>query len=280
MKVARRSYPLGEAGGGGDQTDGLRNAFPQPISMAITKGSLTKIAWLGIIQLISFPTNYSLISPIRNNATGPLPKRSLEPFSSDERSGGIFMRSSRFERKGFFGLLFLLVLCPSAARADAILLKNGNRIEAERVWEENGEYKCDQYGGVVGFPKGEVLRVEQQQDNGEPRGVQTKGLSSGRDGANPRKTILSEVRELYLELMSFKNDAQFHKVGFASENKYSDWLDRVGKLTEDPRSKDLLKKGVPVQDLLNLGFEYFKSGGKETPFSRFANGEFRKAFAR
>jgi hypothetical protein len=182
------------------------------------------------------------------------------------------LRSARFESKGVLVLLFLLVLSPCQARADAIVLKNGNRIEAERVWEENGEYKCDQYGGVVGFPKGEVLRVEQQQSNGGPGGVQNKALSG--------KTILSEVRELYLELMSFKNDALFHKVGFASENKYSNWLDRVGKLSEDSRSKDLLKKGVPIQDLLNLGFEYFKSGGKETPFSRFANGEFRKAFAR
>jgi hypothetical protein len=190
------------------------------------------------------------------------------------------MKSARFERKGFLILLFLVVLFPSSAGADAIVLKNGNRIEAEKVWEEEGEYKCNQYGGVVGFPKGEVLRVEQRQNDGEPGGVQSKALSAGKDRANPQKTLFSEVRQLYLELMSFKDDALFHKVGFASENKYSNWLDRVGKITEDSRSKELLKKGIPVEDLLNLGFEYFKSGGKETPFSRFANGEFRKAFAR
>ena len=78
--------------------------------------------------------------------------------------------------------------------------------------------------------------------------------------------------------MSFKDDSLFHKVGFASENKYSNWLDRVGKLNEDSRSKGLLKKGIPLEDLRDLGLEYFKSGGKETAFSRFANGEFRKAF--
>jgi hypothetical protein len=205
---------------------------------------------------------------------------SLEPLFEQRKEWRLFMGSSRLKRKGFLVLMFLLALAPSAARADVIVLKNGNRIEAERVWEENGEYKCDQYGGVVGFPKGEVLRVEQHQSDGEPGGGQNQTHSEGKNGANAGKTIFSQVRELYFELMSFKDDAQFHKVGFSSENKYSDWLDRVGKLTEDSRSKDLLKKGVPVQDLLNLGFEYFKSGGKETPFSRFANGEFRKAFAR
>jgi hypothetical protein len=187
------------------------------------------------------------------------------------------LRSARFESKGVLVLLFLLVLSPFSVRADTIFLKNGNRIDAEKVWEEGDEYKCDQYGGVVGFPKREVLRVEQHQSDGEPGGVENQALS---DGGNSAKSIFFQARELYLELMSFKDDALFHKVGFTSENKYSNWLDRVGKLSEDSRSKDLLKKGVPIQDLLNLGFEYFKSGGKETPFSRFANGEFRKAFAR
>jgi hypothetical protein len=188
------------------------------------------------------------------------------------------MKLTRFERKGFFALLFIFFMSPSLAGADAIVLKNGNRIEAQKVWEEDGEIKCDQYGGVVGFQKGEVLRIERQQSGEELDGVQDKALSTEKIEENSKKTIFSEVRQLYLELMSFKDDSLFHKVGFASENKYSNWLDRVGKLTEDSRSKGLLKKGIPVQDLLNLGLEYFKSGGKETPFSRFANGKFRKAF--
>ena len=187
------------------------------------------------------------------------------------------MKVARFERKGFFALLFIFLMSPSLAGADAIVLKNGNRIEAERVWEEDGDIKCDQYGGVVGFPKGEVLRIERQQSE-ELDGVQKKALSTEKIEVNPEKAILSDVRQLYLELMSFKDDSLFHKVGFAIENKYSNWLDRVGKLNEDSRSKGLLKKGIPLEDLRDLGLEYFKSGGKETAFSRFANGQFRKAF--
>ncbi len=188
------------------------------------------------------------------------------------------MKLARFERKGVFALLFLFLMSPSLAGADAIVLKNRNRIEAQKVWEEDGEIKCEQYGGVVGFPKREVLRIEQQQSDEELDGVQNKALSTETIKVNPEKAIFSGVRQLYLELMSFKDDSLFHKVGFAPGNKYSNWLDRVGKLSEDSRSKSLLKKGIPVEDLLNLGLEYFKSGGKETAFSRFANGEFRKAF--
>jgi hypothetical protein len=188
------------------------------------------------------------------------------------------MKSTRFERKGFLALLFIFLMSPSLAGADAIILKNGNRIEAERVWEEDGDIKCDQYGGVIGFPKREVLRIERQGSDEDLDGVQKKAVSTEAIKVNPEEEIVSEVRQLYLELMSFKEDSLFHKVGFASENKYSNWMDRVGKLKEDSRSKDLLKKGIPVEDLRNLGLEYFKSGGKETKFSRFANGEFRKAF--
>jgi len=188
------------------------------------------------------------------------------------------MKLAKFERKGFLALLFIFLMLPTLAGADAIVLKNGNRIEAQKVWEEDGCIKCDQFGGVVGFPKREVLRIEREQSDEELDGVQKNALSAEKINVNSEKAILSEVRKLYLELMSFKDDSLFHKVGFASENKYSKWLDRVGKLNEDSRSKGLLKKGIPLEDLRDLGLEYFKSGGKETAFSRFANGQFRKAF--
>jgi hypothetical protein len=188
------------------------------------------------------------------------------------------MKLARFERKGFLAFLFIFLMSPSLAGADAIVLRNGNRIEAQRVWEEDGYIKCDHYGGVVGFPKREVLHIERQQSDEELDGVQKNALSTEKINVNSEKAILSEVRKLYLELMSFKDDSLFHKVGFASKNRYSNWLDRVGKLNEDSRSKGLLKKGIPLEDLRDLGLEYFKSGGKETAFSRFANGQFRKAF--
>jgi hypothetical protein len=183
------------------------------------------------------------------------------------------MKTGRFEMKGIFVGLLIFFMFPSLAVASVIVLKNGNRIEAKRVWEENGEIKCNQYGGVIGFPKREVLQIERQQGDEELYGVPNKILS-----VENERAILSEVRQLYLELINFKNDPLFHKVGFAPENKYSKWLDKVSKLKQDSRTKGLVKKGISIEDLMNLGLEYFKSGGKETSFSRFANDEFRKAF--
>jgi hypothetical protein len=88
------------------------------------------------------------------------------------------MKSGRFETKAFFALLLIFLIFPSLAGADAIVLKNGNRIEAQRVWEEDGDIKCDQYGGIVGFPKREVLRIEQQQGDEEPGGIPRKAPST------------------------------------------------------------------------------------------------------
>ena len=187
------------------------------------------------------------------------------------------MKRARLVRKGFPVVLFLLLMAPALAGGDAIVLKNGNRIEAQRVWEEDGDFKCDQYGGVVGFPKRDVLRVEMQQEEG-PDGAQKPRLSTEKTKVNSEKAIRIEVRRLYVELMGFKDDSLFHKVGFAPENKYAAWFDHVTKLVEKSRAEGLQKKGIPVEDLLELGIEYQKSRGKETPFSRFANGEFRRAF--
>jgi hypothetical protein len=86
------------------------------------------------------------------------------------------------------------------------------------------------------------LRIEQLQSGEKPDGAQKKPLSTENE-----KAIRSEVRQLYLELISLKDDSPFHKVGFAPRYKYSKWLDRVGKLYEDSRYKDFLKKkGLPA----------------------------------
>jgi hypothetical protein len=63
------------------------------------------------------------------------------------------MKLAKFERKGFFALLCIFMMSLSLAGADAIVLKNGNRIEADRVWEEDGDIKCDQYGGWSAFQR-------------------------------------------------------------------------------------------------------------------------------
>lgn len=58
-------------------------------------------------------------------------------------------------------LSFLLALVFSAEiSADTIVLKNGLRLEADRIWEETAEIKCALHGVVIGFARDKVLRVE------------------------------------------------------------------------------------------------------------------------
>jgi hypothetical protein len=101
-------------------------------------------------------------------------------FSSNGTIGGFFMKLTGFERKTFFAFLFIFLMSPSLVGADAIVLKNGNRIEPQRVWNENY------------------------------------------------------------------------------------------------RSKGLLEKGLPVEDLLNLGLGYFKRGGKKPHSQDLRTGNFAK----
>ena len=174
-------------------------------------------------------------------------------------------------------MLLLLLGFPTISAADIIVLKNGNRIETEKAWEEEGQIKFYRFGGVFGFPKEQVLRIENEQRDRNQHEVREKPVSTETHNLAQENEILSKVRELYLELMDFKDDALFHEVGFSQKYKYVEWQNKVMKTNEDPRSELLLKKGITPGDLSALGAEYFKSRGMETKFSRYMNAEFMKA---
>ena len=57
-------------------------------------------------------------------------------------------------------LIFLLALslC-NVATADMIVLKNGRRIEVEKVWEDGGQIKGSVYGATIGYPKDQVKNI-------------------------------------------------------------------------------------------------------------------------
>jgi endonuclease YncB( thermonuclease family) len=58
-------------------------------------------------------------------------------------------------------LLFILTFLFSlTAGADTIILKNGKRITATSVWEEDDLVKCLRFGAVIGYLKENVQRVE------------------------------------------------------------------------------------------------------------------------
>lgn len=92
------------------------------------------------------------------------------------------------------------------------------------------------------------------------------------------KSFLSKIKILYLELMQYKDESEFHQSGFGVCCKYHKWLIKVNNLKNDPVQEKLVSKiDITAVDLHLLGLEYMKSKGKETEYTRFINPEFKKA---
>jgi len=62
--------------------------------------------------------------------------------------------------KKIIGLGFILLAFPLGAFAETIVFKDGMRVEATRVREQNGEVQCEINGILFGYPKAEVKRIE------------------------------------------------------------------------------------------------------------------------
>ena len=88
-----------------------------------------------------------------------------------------------------------------------------------------------------------------------------------------------EFKNLYGELNGFKNDADFKKFGFGKGGKYSEWLEKVREFKKNPDSKLLLKKGVLIGELEQLGMAYVSSKGKETEVTKTFNKIFSDAIS-
>ena len=95
--------------------------------------------------------------------------------------------------------------------------------------------------------------------------------------SNSKQIIISKTRELYLELMKFKNESKFHKVGFGRCCKYYIWKQKVEELAKDSNAKLLVLEGVAVMDLIMLGFQYLRTEGRETDDTQYLNKQFKKA---
>lgn len=95
--------------------------------------------------------------------------------------------------------------------------------------------------------------------------------------AEKAKKLFSEFESLYNELLSFKDKADFKKFGFGAGGPYNEWLNNVELLEANPDSKLLVKRGVIVGELEQLGLEYVSSQGKETEVTKFFNNIFTEA---
>ena len=76
------------------------------------------------------------------------------------------------------------------------------------------------------------------------------------------KKRIKEFKELYKELMSFKDKEDFKYYGFSQGYKYHAWLMNLIEFQKN-YGKKLSLSGVMVNDLLQLAIEYVKTRGEE-----------------
>jgi hypothetical protein len=77
-----------------------------------------------------------------------------------------------------------------------------------------------------------------------------------------------ELKKLYNELLDFKDDAEFHRVGFGVCCKYKKWQLKVEALRDNETLT--MNDKIAVGDLLMLGLEYMKTNGKENDYTKYA----------
>jgi len=102
--------------------------------------------------------------------------------------------------------------------------------------------------------------------------IETKTVETLKtDDTEKINEVFEKFKGLYNELNEFKNTANFKKYGFGEGGKNKTWLEKVRELKNNPDSKLLIKKGILIGELEQLGMAYATSNGKETEVTKTFN---------
>jgi len=106
-------------------------------------------------------------------------------------------------KKSFLTFLFLIMV-PVFANADLVILKNGDKIETKRAWEEDGQIKFYRYGGIVGYPKELVDRIETEEAQ------QTVSITKSEAPRSiPPNYIGNDIVEVFKSLGNIKDKQEY-----------------------------------------------------------------------
>lgn len=100
---------------------------------------------------------------------------------------------------------------------------------------------------------------------------------SKKDETEKVNEVFEKFKELYDELNEFKSSSDFKKYGFGEGGKSRTWLEKVRELKNNSDSKLLIKKGILIGELEQLGMAYANSNGKETEVTKTFNKIFSQA---
>ena len=84
-----------------------------------------------------------------------------------------------------------------------------------------------------------------------------------------------QLLALYLELHSFKDDSEFHQVGFGICCRFYDWQIQVEELQRKTKLETFREIELVPGDLLILGSEYIQSKGRPTKYTQTMEPLFR-----
>ena len=93
-----------------------------------------------------------------------------------------------------------------------------------------------------------------------------------------RPDISPETKELirlYVELQSFKDNPEFHQVGFGACCEFSSWKEEVGTLADSAGVTTIREIGISPGDLLSFSLDYFQNAGQPTQLIRDVEADLR-----
>ena len=187
-------------------------------------------------------------------------------------------------------MILVMVFCETLAHAGTFYLKNGGTIETNYTWREDAErmgYFCDEGKCYVRWDeidnsRNKVISNKPADDSHkhEPsKNNQSQPYNYSKSdnyttikkptNVNAEVNFVATATKLYIELLSFKDNSNFHKYGF-SKSSYKNWFEACQKLSNNKSLNLILvkKKGFVVGDICMLAEEYMISKGKETDYSK------------
>ena len=82
---------------------------------------------------------------------------------------------------------------------------------------------------------------------------------------------------LYFELQEFKDDPEFHQVGFGVCCRFNVWRQEVDALTDRSGLDTVGEVGIVPGELYSLGLEYFKNNGRSTGLTDYVEASLQAA---
>ena len=112
-----------------------------------------------------------------------------------------------------------------------------------------------------------------------PEPVQESELSVDSDEPTEFSAHTKQLLALYEELHSFKDDPDFHEVGFGRCCRFHDWQTRVEALQSKAGLETLADVDVLPGDLMTLGMEYMRSKGHPTEYTEIMEPHYASGLA-